>query len=486
MRKLTLLLLLWVSAMTAQVSNGNETYSDYGFRSDPEQLQIPSVSDWISTIGTDGTFGKILPVNITIPYTPINYSASSQTLGAQISGIDVRLGQIGQTTALKANLASPVFTGMPEAPDPTTTQGLATKNYADNLVVGMLNDRGSWDASANLFPTTGGSGSGGVIRKGDMWFISVAGVLAGKAVTVGDSFRALTNTPGQTAGNWSVLEANIGYVPANDALVAHLAGTELFTGAKGFSTVTTFNNGTNDVKISRGSGANGRLIVFRPGDTTGAESVSFGGGTAELWIRGSMGQITHSGQNFIITNTVSGNTHLNADLGSLLLQNASTTGLAVMPSTRNIIIQNGGTFTDTGERLKVIGTTRLESAPIFTNVPTTSSGAYYILTGNNSTNQTEKVLSNTFAPNILTGYVSGAGAVSATDTPLQAIQKLNGNAPLFYTNSTTVAISSATLTSTYPSATIGSEVHALEITLGGMIYKKTATGWASIAAVVTP
>jgi len=99
MKKLTLLLLLWVSAMTAQVSNGNETYSDYGFRSDPAQLQIPSVSDWISTIGTDGTFGKILPVNITIPYTPINYSATSQTLGAQIAGIDTRLGQISGTTA---------------------------------------------------------------------------------------------------------------------------------------------------------------------------------------------------------------------------------------------------------------------------------------------------------------------------------------------------------------------------------------------------
>lgn len=91
----------------------------------------------------------------------------------------------------------------------------AVKTYADGLVVGLLNDRGSWDASTNLFPTTGGSGISGAIRKGDMWFVSVAGILGGKAVTNGDSFRALVNNPAQTASNWSVLEANIGYVPEN-------------------------------------------------------------------------------------------------------------------------------------------------------------------------------------------------------------------------------------------------------------------------------
>lgn len=99
MKKIILLLLLWVSGMTAQVSNGNETYSDYGFRSDPAQLQIPTNVNFLSTIGLDGTFGKIFPENVTIPYVPLNYTVLSPTLGAHLTGIDTKLGTVVATTA---------------------------------------------------------------------------------------------------------------------------------------------------------------------------------------------------------------------------------------------------------------------------------------------------------------------------------------------------------------------------------------------------
>lgn len=89
--------------------------------------------------------------------------------------------------------------------------------YADGLVVGLLDDRGSFDASVNTFPASGGSGTAGAVLKGDIWFISVAGTLGGTAVTVGDSVRALVDAPAQTAANWSVIETNIGYVPGNVA-----------------------------------------------------------------------------------------------------------------------------------------------------------------------------------------------------------------------------------------------------------------------------
>lgn len=93
----------------------------------------------------------------------------------------------------------------------------AVKTYADGLVVGLLDDRGSYDASVNTYPAAGGSGSAGAVLKGDLWYISVAGTLGGTAVSVGDSVRALADAPGQTAANWSVLESNIGFVPANVA-----------------------------------------------------------------------------------------------------------------------------------------------------------------------------------------------------------------------------------------------------------------------------
>lgn len=90
--------------------------------------------------------------------------------------------------------------------------------YADSLVVGLLNDRGNHDASGNVFPSSGGSGTAGAVRKGDLWTISVAGTLGGTAVTAGDMVRALVDAPGQTAGNWAVSETNIGYTALNAAL----------------------------------------------------------------------------------------------------------------------------------------------------------------------------------------------------------------------------------------------------------------------------
>ena len=97
----------------------------------------------------------------------------------------------------------------------TTVQ--AVKGYIDAAVVGLFNDRGNYDASVNTFPASGGSGDAGAILKGDIWTISVAGTLGGAAVSIGDQVRALADTPGQTASNWTISEANIGYVPENES-----------------------------------------------------------------------------------------------------------------------------------------------------------------------------------------------------------------------------------------------------------------------------
>ena len=90
----------------------------------------------------------------------------------------------------------------------------AVKTYVDAATTGLWDDRGNFDASGNVFPSTGGSGTAGAILKGDVWTISVAGTLGGVAVGVGDFVRALTDAPGQTSSNWAIGENNIGYVPA--------------------------------------------------------------------------------------------------------------------------------------------------------------------------------------------------------------------------------------------------------------------------------
>lgn len=62
-----------------------------------------------------------------------------------------------QQTALnlKANLASPTFTGNVTVPTPSSANDAVTKSYADALVAGLLDYRGGYDASPNTFPTTG-------------------------------------------------------------------------------------------------------------------------------------------------------------------------------------------------------------------------------------------------------------------------------------------------------------------------------------------
>ncbi len=42
-------------------------------------------------------------------------------------------------------------------------------------------------------------------------------MLGGVAVNIGDSVRALVDTPGGTPSNWNVLESNIGFIPENSA-----------------------------------------------------------------------------------------------------------------------------------------------------------------------------------------------------------------------------------------------------------------------------
>lgn len=128
-------------------------------------------------------------------------------------GLDAKQNSLGFTPENVANKSTNVSTdGSSDTKYPSVK---AIKDYADNLVAGLLDYRGGYDASVNTFPTTNGSGTAGAIKKGDMFIISVAGTLGGNAVQVGDSLIASVDTPGQTSGNWNILNANIFYVPEN-------------------------------------------------------------------------------------------------------------------------------------------------------------------------------------------------------------------------------------------------------------------------------
>lgn len=162
--------------------------------------------------GTVTSVGLSLPNIFTISGSPVT---TSGTLSATLANQAANQIFAGPSSG---GAAAPSFRGLVITDIPDISSIYATKAYADGLVVGLLDDRGNFDASSNTFPAAGGSGSGGAVLKGDLWTISVAGTLGGTAVTPGDIVRALTDTPGQTASNWAVSETNIGYASLNAAL----------------------------------------------------------------------------------------------------------------------------------------------------------------------------------------------------------------------------------------------------------------------------
>jgi hypothetical protein len=160
-------------------------------------------------------------------------SKTSATISSAVAGIDkssLGLGAVDNTS--DAN--KPVSTAQAAADASILAQA---KAYTDAEAIGMWNDRGNYDASSNVFPATGGTGAAGAIEKGNIWTISVAGTLGGTAVVPKQTVRALTNNPGQTAGNWAINSADFaitqtisagvtGQAPSSNAVFDALAAKE--------------------------------------------------------------------------------------------------------------------------------------------------------------------------------------------------------------------------------------------------------------------
>lgn len=311
---------------------------------------------------TDITYQSVINA---LTFTPENVANKATTLTAS-STLYPNNDAVIAGLATKEDKANKVTSIGSPANDTNYPSELAVKTYADNLVVGMLNDRGTWDASVNVFPATGGSGVGGVIRKGDMWYVSVAGTLGAKLVNVGDSFRALVNAPAQVAANWSILEANIGYVPANDNAVVHLAGTETITGQKTFSPTISASGaiarGTYLTPSLTATADNDVLVgldintTFTNGAFTGTKSLPVRV-TSNQYIGMNVSRNSTGGSAITISNNNGGYNFGVGSINEFFIQRAGGNIVNAIFPTGNSVIQNGGAFTDDNiNRLQVTGT----------------------------------------------------------------------------------------------------------------------------------
>lgn len=144
------------------------------------------------------------------------------------SGVsDTTLGYLDATSSIQTQIDSKLSKGggtmtgdLILNANATNSLGAVTLQQLQGYVVGLWDDRGNYDASGNVFPSSGGSGTVGAIVKGDIWTISVAGILGGTAVRIGDTVRAKVDSPGSTAGNWAIQEAALGYTPITNVLTS--------------------------------------------------------------------------------------------------------------------------------------------------------------------------------------------------------------------------------------------------------------------------
>lgn len=135
-----------------------------------------------------------------------NLNPIVRVAAAKVAEWDAKQGALGFTPENVANKATD-FASPNNTTYPTT---LATNTQIAAMLVGLLDLRGSYDASSNLFPSTGGSGVGGAILKGDFWIVSVIGTLGGVAVIVSQSIFANVDAPAQTLANWAIMP--IGFI----------------------------------------------------------------------------------------------------------------------------------------------------------------------------------------------------------------------------------------------------------------------------------
>jgi hypothetical protein len=208
----------------------------------------------------------------------------------------------------------------------------------------------------------------------------------------------------------------IGRKGNQDYLKVKIDGLQL-TGGGGVQSVTGLNTNNSDpqnpiVQISIGSGLSGNGTPSSPLTATG------GGGTVTgATISGALsvsGSVTLA---FVWTGTT----------GQYVRGDGSLATFPTIPSVGTWGALNYPNWT-TGTpfvKMTAVGTFALDTNTYLTaNQTITLSGE---ATGSGTTSIGVTLTNSAVIGKVLTGYVSGAGTVAATDSILQAIQKLNGN-----------------------------------------------------------
>jgi hypothetical protein len=170
--------------------------------------------------------------------------------------------------------------------------------------------------------------------------------------------------------------------------VTQFGGTRFIIDGGGLAAIGTslsIGNGATTTAPTNGLAVNSTITI-------GGTSAS---GTQKLTVLGVSGAIaafTNQVNADLVIDLTSGVSLLRTTLGAISLGAINTEGLRMFASTRNVLIQNGGTFTDAGYRLDVNGTARVSgvltgsSAAVFSGNITADGGTPVVLTGTGTVN----------------------------------------------------------------------------------------------------
>lgn len=179
------------------------------------------------------TTGKIADSAVTT--AKINNNAVTLAKIAQIGSLTV----LGNLTGSTANVQEVgVITDLASASSTTLVTSLAIKNYIDSAIGALGNLEGGWSAASGSFPV----GSSPVVgtKKGDYWYVTVAGTVDGEAFNVGDVIIANKDAASTTSkADWIRLEVNRDQATTSTlGLVTIATQTEVNTGTDSQKVVT--------------------------------------------------------------------------------------------------------------------------------------------------------------------------------------------------------------------------------------------------------
>ena len=163
-----------------------------------------------------------------VTYAKIQQVANNKVLG-NVSGATANVAEISIITATD-------LTGSANTNIPSTA---AIKAYVDSVTGGLGNLEGAWDASSGSFPVGAAPVSG--TKKGDYWYVSVAGTVNSVAFNVGDVLIALVDAASTStySGNWISLEVNRDQATESVlGLVTLATSSEVNTGTNSTDAVT--------------------------------------------------------------------------------------------------------------------------------------------------------------------------------------------------------------------------------------------------------